>query len=142
MRALILGLACAVTPLMAQAQSYQSVNLLKVVPLNQTDFEVIEARGEGARGIWCAAADYASARVGMGKTGRIYVKSPRGPSVSGKGRKGVVFTTNAKAVDARTSYSVSVRQTGLGLPINHAIQFCKDYLIELEDIAVFWRINP
>ena len=43
----------------ASAQSYRAINYLVVVPLNATDFEVIEARGEGARGIWCAAADFA-----------------------------------------------------------------------------------
>jgi hypothetical protein len=104
------------------------------VPLNPTDFEVIEDRGEGARGIWCAASSYAIYRLGR-DSGRIYIKSPRGPSVSGTGRIGVTFTAdvNSLGVPPTRSYGLSLRQTGLGLPIMHAYQFCKDYFIDLED---------
>ena len=120
----------------ASAQSYRAINYLVVVPLNATDFEVIEARGEGARGIWCAAADFAEHALRRDRGGRIYVKTARGPSISGVGRKGVVFTTDPNRLDQppSTSHSVSVRQVGQGLPIHHAAQFCKDYIIELEDI--------
>jgi len=118
------------------AQTFTAENRLKVVPLNGSDFEVIEARGEGPRGIWCAAADYA---VNQGRTGpgqRIYVKTPRGPSVSVAGRKGVVFTTDASRLSQAPSRSLSVGTgtIGEGLPVAHAIQFCRDYQIELNDI--------
>lgn len=134
----LIGLLVVLTfPAQASAQVFQAVNRLQVVPLNAHDFEVIEARGEGARGMWCAAADYAQARFGNHQQ-RIYVKSPRGPSQSVSGRKGAVFTTDARrlGVSPSTSLSVSVRHAGVGLPLNHAIQFCKDYQIELEDILL------
>ena len=123
----------------ATAQGYQAINRLVVVPLGNGDFEVIEGRGEGARGIWCAAADYVKARNGAGANPRLYVKRARGPAVSVAGRKGVVFTTDAGRlpVAPSQSLSVTVRIPGVGLPTNHAIQFCKDYLIDLEDI--FYR---
>ncbi len=122
----------------ASAQTFQAINRLQVVPLNQSDFEVIEARGEGARGIWCAAADYALARFGNTGQQRMYIKSPRGPSVSSAGRKGVVFTMDASslAVAPSRSLSVTVRTVGVGLTLNHAVQFCRDNLIEPDDILL------
>lgn len=138
MRHLCFALICATLPLPAVAQSFRAVNHLQVVPLNATSFEVIESRGEGARGMWCAAADFVL--YGQGKPGnqRLYVQTPRGPSASVPGRKSAVFTTDVKAlpVAPQTSYSVSVRVAGLGLPLRHAYQFCKDYQIELEDILL------
>jgi hypothetical protein len=138
MRRFVLMLCCLTLPLTApapaMAQFYQAVNRLQVVPLNANDFEVIEARGEGARGIWCAAADYVTQVRGI-TSGRLYVKTPRGRSVSGMGRIGVVFTTNAASLSTppTTSFSVSVRDAGSGLSVVHALQFCKDYLLELRE---------
>ena len=125
------------------AQTFTAENQLKVVPLNGSDFEVIEARGEGPRGMWCAAADYA---VSQGRTGpgqRIYVKTPRGPSVSVAGRKGVVFTTDESRLSQPPSRSLSVgtRTVGEGLPLVHAFQFCRDYQIELGDILFLRKGN-
>jgi len=123
-------------PMMAAAQSYTAFNKLKVVPLGQSRFEVIEARGEGARGMWCAAASFALDRLGAARNTRMYVHTPRGRSVSGAGRIGVTFTLNVNQLSAQPTraYSVSVRQAGQGLPLHHAYQFCKDYQIEPEDI--------
>lgn len=120
---------------MSAGQTFQAVNRLTVVPLGNGAFEVIEAYGEGARGLWCAAADYTLDR-GTTRAKRLYVKTARGPSVSGVGRKGVVFTTNKASlgVPAQQSVSVSVRIPGQGLPVLHAYQFCKDYQIEPSDI--------
>jgi hypothetical protein len=142
MRAMIFAICCSLTPLAAQSQTYQASNRLTVVPLNATDFEVIESRGQGARGIWCAAADFVDTQRRRPADNRIYVKSARGPSVSAVGRMGVVFTTDARDLNARTSYSVTVREPGIGLPVDHAIQFCKDYLIELQDTVGFRPLQP
>jgi hypothetical protein len=120
----------------AQAKTYQAANRLAVVALNNSDFEVIEARGEGARGIWCAAADYTITDRHMGSNQRIYVKSPRGPSANVAGKIGVVFTTNPARLSQgpSKSYSISVRTVGQGLTAAHAIQFCRDNAIEPDDI--------
>lgn len=120
----------------AMAQTYVAENRLKVVALNASDFEVIEARGEGARGIWCAAASYALNQKRMQHGHRIYIKTARGPSVSGLGRKGVVFTTDVNRLSQgpSKSYSVSTRNVGQGLPVAHAYQFCRDNFIEPDDI--------
>lgn len=133
---IVIAMGAASAPTPSAAQSYQAINRLQVNPLSGTDFEVIEARGEGARGMWCAAADYVKARYGQGTTGRIYVRDARGPSLTRPGRKGVVFTLdpNSLTQPASQSLSVTVRTVGVGLPTNHALQFCRDYLLELDDI--------
>jgi len=116
MRGFLLALTCSLAPLAVQAQTYQSFNRLNVVPINKTDFEVIEARGEGPRGMWCAAADYAQ---------------------NAQGRTGVVFSTRTTGGQQGTIGSISLRQKGYSLLVNHAIQFCEDYRIDINDIA--WR---
>ncbi|MGC1504374.1 MAG: hypothetical protein WA782_09575 [Sulfitobacter sp.] len=138
MRRLCLSLICAALPFSAMAQSYTAVNRLQVVPLSATSFEVIEGLGEGARGMWCAAADYVLNGRRQPSNQRLYVQSARGPSVTVAGRKGVVFTTDASSLSdgPKTSYSVSVRTVGLGLPVVHAYQFCRDYQIDLEDLLL------
>ena len=132
-RFLVLLISC-VLPLEAAAQAYRAENWLLVVPLNTFDFEVIEDRGVGARGIWCAAGEFAQNVLALPAEERLYIKTPRGPSVSGVGRRGVVFTTDASRAegDAGQSYSVTVRRAGENLPSHHARQFCRDNLIELE----------
>lgn len=126
MRPLIYAVVLALAaPLAAQAQTYRAVNDLNVIPLGGSTFEVIEARGEGPRGMWCAAAEYAERRLGA--KGRVYIRDARGPSRSVKGRKSVVFTTNAAALTQGPfrSTSLNTSQVGVGLPIAHAIQFCR-----------------
>lgn len=143
MRILPLSVFCITFPLAVMAQPYKAINTLSVAPLPNGDFEVIEANGEGARGIWCAAADYVLSRSGNSARGRLYVKTPRGPSVSGAGRIGVVFTTDVErlGVAPQKSYSVSTRIKGLGLPIQHAVAFCRDYQLEPDNIFYYLQRN-
>ncbi|MGR3528851.1 MAG: hypothetical protein ACU0CQ_03815 [Sulfitobacter sp.] len=132
MRRILVSAVLVVLPFAAVAQPYTAINRLKVVPLTAAgDFEVIENYGEGPRGIWCAAASYARDRLGAGGPAELYVKSSRGRSVSGLGRTSVVFTLNRSdlLVAPSKSYSISVNQPGLSLPVGHAVQFCQDYII-------------
>jgi hypothetical protein len=136
MRRHVLAGLLAVLPLAVSAQTYQAVNLLIVTPLAGGGFEVIEANSEGARGIWCAAASYAEDRLGAPTNAQLYVKMLRAPSVSGLGRRAVVFTIDPSllSVPPSKSYSVTVDRVGLSLPIGHAIQFCSDYFIDLNNL--------
>ncbi len=129
MRSLIIASLCASLPIAANAQAFRAESHLIVAPLNGKDFEVIEARGEGPRGIWCAAADFAKSRLGSSGGTRLYIKSGRGPSVAAPGRKGVVFTTDQARIDSKPSrgYSVSVTKVGYNLSVGHAYGFCQDY---------------
>jgi len=138
MRSFILSTALALSavPATLSAQSFQAVNDLIVVPLNRASFEVIEAHGQGARGMWCAAEEYAEKRLSA--KGRVYVLSVRGPSQTVEGRKSVVFTTDADSLPQGPSRSVSVdtSQVGIGLPIAHAIQFCHDYDFDFSELRL------
>lgn len=129
-------IAMLVLPVAAQAQAFEAINRLIVVPLSSTEFEVIESRGEGARGIWCAAADYVRTRGIQSADGRLYVARPRSAAQSVRGRAGVVFTVAPDDTlrDTPRSYTVTVRRAGENLPINHAYQFCEDYIIDLNDL--------
>lgn len=135
MRSLIFAALCAGLPVAGAAQNFEAENGLVVVPLSATSFEVIEANGEGPRGLWCAGADYAKDRVGVAVGDRMYVKTPRGPSLSVPGRQGVVFSLDASELPAPPvqSYSISVRVQSLGLPVSHAHEFCYDYLLDMFD---------
>jgi len=120
------ALVLAALPATLSAQNYRAVNYLTVVPLSGASFEVIEAHGEGSRGMWCAAAEYAETKLNA--SDRVYVAEARGPAKTVSGRKSVVFTTDAASLTQGPSRSISVdtSQVGVGLPIAHAIQFCRD----------------
>lgn len=130
MRYFIIAVLCATLPVAAAAQTYRAESRLIVVPLNALDFEVIEDRSAGPRGIWCAAADFAKFRLGVRGDTRLYLKTPRGPSTSAVGRKGVVFTIDPARLGAEPNrgYSVSLTKVGYNLPVGHAYSFCTDYL--------------
>lgn len=104
---------------------------LQVNPISATQFEVIESGGAGAQDIWCAAASYAEGALGRTR-GRLYIARARGPAETVPGRKGVVFSVEPTP-GAFTSVSVSVRQAGMNLPIFHALQFCRNHILERED---------
>ena len=59
MKRLALVAILSTMPMAAVAQPFTAVNRLQVISLSGTAFEVIEDHGEGARGLWCAAAEYA-----------------------------------------------------------------------------------
>lgn len=108
------------------------MNWLFVVPISPDTFEVIEDRGAGARGLWCAAADYVRAAGLDGPRKRIFVETPRGPSKTQPGRIGVVFTTNPAddIKDTPSSYSISVKRRGENLSVGHSHNFCFELLDE------------
>ena len=116
----------------ATAQVWRAENWLLVAPLGQGNFEVIEDMGKGPRGIWCAAGSFAFHAMGLPRDARLYIETPRGPSVSGVGRIGVGFTADPSGLTPSTSYSLSTRVRGLSLPVHHAMQFCRDWEYEIE----------
>ena len=129
--ALTLGLTCG-----AQAAIGLNANWdprLEVNRVSDTQFEVIEARGAGPADFWCAAGRYAVDTLGRTR-GRIYVDTGWGAAQTRAGRRGVIFTTAAPAERVQ-KYSLSVDTPGFGLLIGAAVQYCRDYIIELEDIS-------
>lgn len=119
----------------AAADAFRAVNRLYVVPLSADTFEVIEDRGAGARGLWCAGSDYVRA-IGRDSTRkRMYVLEPRGAAKTVPNRKSVVFTLAPDEALRNTppSYSVSVNRKGENLEIGHAYTFCQALIDELFD---------
>ncbi|MEL7099221.1 MAG: hypothetical protein AAGM84_10375 [Pseudomonadota bacterium] len=123
--------AFAAPPALGQKSFFSDLNL-PVNPVGQGQFEVVEKRGAGPRDIWCAAARFATENLGV-QRGRIYVAAARGAAVSEVGRKGVTFTTRAPSKPVSTGVQITTRVVGASLPINHAIQFCRDRIIEPSD---------
>ena len=132
---LAIAAICATVIAAPVTASFLAINRLNVVPISNTEFEVIESRGAGAADIWCAAADYAQ-RAGLdAPRKRMYIESPRGASRTVANAKGVVFTTapDEELRNSPSSYSVSVKRRGENLAISHAHQFCDRYFDDLFD---------
>lgn len=95
--------------------------------LSDTSFEVVEAQDMSARAFWCGAASYVERRQRMPATTRLFLKVPRGASVSAPGRKAVVFTMDPRGLDVILDpLTVDVRRKGLSLLSYQARGFCRD----------------
>lgn len=120
-----LGIAATCLPLMAEAATFRAENRVAVV--GQADgFAVQGDAGHGARGMWCAAADYARRALGAAGTDRIYIAEGRTP---GLGQRGPVrFTLDAQGLPPGEVFIVgaSLRRAGANLSVDHAYSFCAD----------------
>lgn len=125
MRFFSLALIAAVglTATHASAQSFRAENRQIVTPEGDGLFSTQSGSTFGARGAWCAAADYAMDRLGAGATTKIYVRSPQtSPSSM------VVFglTPGDTTPVGVSSTSAALRIAGANLSVGHAFQFCHD----------------
>ena len=117
----------------AFANSFKAQNRLTVNPISNSVFEVVESRSLGASGSWCAAADYATRVLGASGKADLFLKTPRGPSVTNPGRKGVAYTLNSNQVGAppSKSTSVSTKNAGATMAVGHALALCSQSLIDI-----------
>ena len=124
----VAGLAFVVSAAPLSAQGYRAENRIHVNPLAGNVFEVIEGRGYGARGMWCAAADYAKDVLRAPGTSRLYVHTARGPSITQPGRKAAAFTLDPTGLTPSGAMivTISVRTPGANLSVDHAYSFCAD----------------
>lgn len=115
-------------PLAASAATTGEEDTIVINPLNATDFEVLEDMNSDAGYYWCGAATFIERRSGRSGLTEIYVKRPRGPSVTAPGRTGVVFSTSNAGLPAAggNRLTVSVDQPGLMLKSVQARRFCRD----------------
>lgn len=106
------------------AKSFKAVNRVKVTPV-AGGFSVPSGGEQGARGMWCAASDYARRAVGASGTSRLYVAQPQ---ARGSSRAPVVFSLSASGLTPKRVRIVgsSIRQAGASLSVNHAYAFCAD----------------
>lgn len=117
--ALLTAAALLATPL--AAQSFRAENRVIVTPTS-TGFTVPDGAGHGDRGIWCAAADYASRVLGARGTQRVYVAEDR------TSRQPAAFTLDSAGLTPRRVFIVggSARRAGSSLTVDHAMLFCAD----------------
>lgn len=119
--------ACALTAALAAplgAQTFHAKNGVTATP-DAGVFSVANGGGLGARGMWCAAADYARDVLGANGSQRIYVAEDRA-----RGQRGPVrFTLDATGLTpSRVSIiGASIRTAGANLSVGHAISFCADF---------------
>lgn len=113
----------------AQAGFFKSK--LDVNPISRTNFEVVETQSAGPNQYWCAASYYASRTLGK-NSGRIYLSTPHGPAVTAPGYSGASFSTEPiSGVNGRATNSIT--EVGANLTVAHALQFCRDNIIEPSD---------
>ncbi|WP_299411774.1 hypothetical protein [uncultured Sulfitobacter sp.] len=109
----------------AQAATFKAENGVRVVPVSG-GFSVTGDAGLGARGMWCAAADYARSRAGAGNAQRLYIAQGRTPGIGQRGA--IVFTLNAAGLtpSSVTILGASLKKAGANLSVGHAYGFCAD----------------
>ena len=119
---LVAVFACASA---AVAQEFRAENDVKVTAVS-SGFSVTSDGGYGARGMWCAAADYARDVRGASGIARLYIAEARAP---GLGQRGPVrFTLDPSGLSPTPVVIVgaSLRRAGSSLSVDHAYQFCTD----------------
>lgn len=127
MKNVIFGALAALMPLGAMAATDADEDRMVINRLNATDFEVIQGTNYGAAEFWCGAATFIERRNRQSELTPIYVKRPRGPSLTVPGKKGVVFTVNADGLPpAGERLTRTVRDVGATLKSYQARGFCRD----------------
>lgn len=107
----------------ATAQTFRAENRVKVSG-DASRILVENGGGYGARGMWCAAADFARDVLGAAGTQRVYLAEAR---VRGQ-RSPVAFTLDPSGLTpvAVTIVGASLRTPGGNLSVDHAFSFCAD----------------
>lgn len=123
MRGLIIaGAIGLMTAFPATAQMFEAENGVNVVG-NSAGFTVQGGGGFGARGMWCAAGDYALRVSGAATAQRLFVAN------GSSGRNTAMFTLNAAELTPMSAalLGTSVSRPGSNLTVGHAISFCADH---------------
>jgi len=128
MKWMILALTWALAPVAVGAATTGEEDTIVINRINSTDFEVIQGTNFGAAEFWCGAATFIERRSRLSELTPIFVKRPRGPSVTSPGRNGVVFSTsNAGLPPADPDrVTLTVRKTGATLKSFQARRYCRD----------------
>lgn len=105
------------------AQAFRAENRVVVTGKADGLFTIPSGNRYGARGAWCAAADYAIEVLGAKGTSRLYVRTARS-ATSGPVTFGL--TPGDTTPVAVTSTGTALQVPGSNLSVDHAFQFCHD----------------
>lgn len=120
----VTGLAVLLSAPLA-AQGYIPNGKLDITPL-PNGVRIAGNTGHGARGTWCAAADFALDELGAAGSQNLYVSEPKSPGV---GRNSSVsFSLDPTGLQPSNVYitGTSLNRRGAMLTVNHALTFCAD----------------
>lgn len=122
-RLMFAGLFAALAPPSAQAADLFGPSRLSVTPV-ANGFAVENDKSHGARGMWCAAGEFARASGRPAPETRIYVAEPR-PLRLGA-RDPVVFTLDPAGLVPRGAFvpGLSLGQAGSSMSLAHALSLC------------------
>ena len=125
LRGILSALALVVMAAPVAAQVFQAENRVVVLPA-EGGFDVQSGGGFGARGMWCAAADYAREVLGARGGQELYVAVGRPPGLGQ--RAPVHFTLDPAGLTPRGVFIVgsSLQTAGSALSVDHAYSFCAD----------------
>ena len=119
--ALVIGLTA--TAGAADANTYRADNRVVVTETGAGTFSLPSTGKYGARGAWCAAAEYATDVLGASGTTRLYVLEP---AVTNSGPVGFGLDPRGTTPVAVLGTTAALRTAGSNLSIDHAQQFCQD----------------
>lgn len=122
-RFLVCGVVALLGATPAFAQNFTAENGVDVVQTGN-GFAVTGDAGIGARGMWCAAADYARSVKGARSAQRLFIQEGRKT-----GRSPVIFALTSPDAPAKsvTILGLSLRSEGANLSVGHAYSFCADH---------------
>lgn len=128
MRGILSAVIGALLPVMGLSATTGEEDTIVINPINATDFEVLEDMSSDAGYYWCGAATFVERRSGRSGLTEVYIKRPRGPSVTVPGRTGVVFSTSDAGLPAASGnrLTVTVDKPGTMLKSVQARRYCRD----------------
>ncbi len=124
-RSLLFAAATGLALAPGMTAAWRAFNLLEVVQISDTVWEVIGEPGSWAVEYWCGAGDYALSVLRSRATTRVYVWRAVGPSQARPRRTSVQFSfTPPPRADTRTGLSLDIKRTGDNLTAAAARQYC------------------
>ncbi len=111
----------------AVASDFRASNRMTVTVTANGDFEVTGNPRLGPRSYFCAAGEYGLARLGLGKTDKIYVAVPQT-----RGNGPVSFSATSGDVQPSRHFSLlkTLRVEGGFVSVGQAEDYCNDFQLE------------
>ncbi|UWQ31695.1 hypothetical protein K3555_13960 [Leisingera sp. M527] len=118
-------LAC-LSSIPAAADPFTTNRGVRVLPVNDTVYEVVPRGSGGTWDYWCAAAEYARRELGAGWMDRFYVVRGRDVSVTTGRRSSVQFTLYPKrsGVEPKTGWLSLGFRPGESMSVQQGYGYC------------------